>query len=431
MTIRWAALRNRSAKKAELMNDVCITQGDKMTRKVLVSFLSVLVTWLINSQLLYAEEIQIAIKGMDDGKKTTRQLDYKEAVLDAKLKAIEQAGAEIKSLTIIKDFKLKEDNVEAKSEGLLLPGYQIIDIGYTADGTYQVVLTGKLRVKTAEPKEKGALRYVISMIKQGQDYKTVRAELDKILHGSDSESSAGALYYLSVIEYIYNRYDSPEVITKSAYGNLERMKSYYPDSLWVKKLERVIKKQSIYHKFKWNAIATIKSTTIIASKEVYMRNTYQNDNFTLTVENKDSINNIKYGEFRKESNFILDTKKEPLQPFFWKTIYTLACGDKNCLINKNAEFTHKDELGREELFKIEVNWNIDARGKYATTINICVDNNCNTGTTNSEQVKIGRYSFHDDTIQGANGPFRSIITMWRDDLASVVDEIMADNQKNN
>lgn len=66
--------------------------------------------------------------------------------MNAKLQTIEQAGASIESITKVVNFQLKYDVVESKSSAILLPGFQIIDIGYVADGTYQVVLIGKLQV---------------------------------------------------------------------------------------------------------------------------------------------------------------------------------------------------------------------------------------------------------------------------------------------
>jgi hypothetical protein len=93
-----------------------------------------------------AETIDIKIKGLDDGVKTTKQQDYKEAVLFAKREAIERAGVKIKSMTTMKDFVLNADYIESNAEAVMLPGYDIIDVGYTEDGTYQVVLVGKIAV---------------------------------------------------------------------------------------------------------------------------------------------------------------------------------------------------------------------------------------------------------------------------------------------
>ncbi|OPY84733.1 MAG: hypothetical protein A4E71_02503 [Smithella sp. PtaU1.Bin162] len=114
---------------------------------------SILLLLFLIASIASAEVIDVNIKGMDDGRKTTRQQDYREAVMDAKLKAIEQAGVSIESITQVVNFQLKYDAVESKSKAVLLPGFQIIDIGYIADGTYQVVLIGKIQTggKEASP----------------------------------------------------------------------------------------------------------------------------------------------------------------------------------------------------------------------------------------------------------------------------------------
>ena len=51
-----------------------------------------------------AETIDVTIKGVDDGVKSTKQQDYKEAVLFAKRQAIERAGVEIKALTSVNNL---------------------------------------------------------------------------------------------------------------------------------------------------------------------------------------------------------------------------------------------------------------------------------------------------------------------------------------
>jgi len=90
----------------------------------------------------YADTIDVKIKGVDDGIKTTKQQDYKEAVLFAKREAIERAGLKVKSLTTAKDFVIQSDYIESEAEAVLLPGYDVIDIGYQQDGTYLVILIG-------------------------------------------------------------------------------------------------------------------------------------------------------------------------------------------------------------------------------------------------------------------------------------------------
>lgn len=101
---------------------------------------------LFCASLGIAETIEVNIKGVDNGVKTSKQQDYKEAVMNAKLQAIEQAGASIESITKVVNFQLKHDAIESKSKAILLSGFQIIDIGYVTDGTYQVVLIGKIQV---------------------------------------------------------------------------------------------------------------------------------------------------------------------------------------------------------------------------------------------------------------------------------------------
>jgi hypothetical protein len=116
--------------------------------KIVSSVLSLLFSIV---SIASAEVINVNIKGIDDGIKTNRQQDHREAIMNAKLQAIEQAGASIESITQVVNFQLKYDAVESKSKAILLPGFQIIDIGYIADGTYQVVLIGKIQTGGGKP----------------------------------------------------------------------------------------------------------------------------------------------------------------------------------------------------------------------------------------------------------------------------------------
>ena len=90
--------------------------------------------------------IPVKIKGLDDGIKSSVQQDFKEAVLFAKREAIERVGGKIQSFTTSKDFIVQSDIIESQAEAILEPGYDILDIGYQADGSYLVVLTGHIRV---------------------------------------------------------------------------------------------------------------------------------------------------------------------------------------------------------------------------------------------------------------------------------------------
>jgi hypothetical protein len=109
-----------------------------------------------------AETIDVQIKGIDDGIKTTQQQDYKEAVLFAKREAIERAGVKISARSQVKNFVLDQDYIESQAEALLLPGYQIVDMGYSAEGIYQVVLIGRIEVggaKTAPAAAKDLIQF--------------------------------------------------------------------------------------------------------------------------------------------------------------------------------------------------------------------------------------------------------------------------------
>jgi len=105
---------------------------------------------------LSADTIDVQIKGIDDGTKTTKQQDYKEAVLFAKREAIERAGVNIKSMTTVKDMMVESDYIETQAEAVLMPGYNILDMGYSVDGIYQVVLIGKVQMETKEPQIKNS-----------------------------------------------------------------------------------------------------------------------------------------------------------------------------------------------------------------------------------------------------------------------------------
>ena len=122
-------------------------------KKFIFSLMLVLIMTLLPITAI-SETIDVLIKGVDDGVKTSKQQDYKEAVMNAKLEAIERAGVEIASVTKVVNFQIKFDMVESKAQAVLLPGFQIMDLGYQADGTYLVVLSGKIQVGETK-KEKG------------------------------------------------------------------------------------------------------------------------------------------------------------------------------------------------------------------------------------------------------------------------------------
>ena len=114
-----------------------------------ISITGLLLGALLLSPVSAADTIDVQIKGFDDGVTTTRQQDYKEAVLFAKRDAIERAGVRIKSMTTVADFVVNAEYIESRAEAVLLPGFTVIDIGYQPDGTYLVILSGKVRTTGA------------------------------------------------------------------------------------------------------------------------------------------------------------------------------------------------------------------------------------------------------------------------------------------
>ncbi len=137
----------------------------KLNRLYLLALLCFFTTLLL-STAISAETIDVTIKGLDDGRKTSRQQDYKEAVLDAKRQAIEQAGVTVESKSTVRNAVLQEDFIESNAKAVLLPGFQIMDIGYMQDGTYQVVLTGKVQVQpkqSASEADSGALLLLMNI----------------------------------------------------------------------------------------------------------------------------------------------------------------------------------------------------------------------------------------------------------------------------
>ncbi len=152
-----------------------ITNGGFMKKLFFILIFTPLIALI--TPVALAEEIDVLIKGVDDGVTTNKQQDYKEAVMNAKLQAIERAGVEISSITKVVNFKLKFDMVESKAEAILLPGFQVMDLGYQQDGTYQVVLSG--RVRTGGPGSEQNLEAQKQLDELGILLKERRYSLDK------------------------------------------------------------------------------------------------------------------------------------------------------------------------------------------------------------------------------------------------------------
>ena len=98
------------------------------------------------------KSVEIFIKGVDDGVRTSVVQDKKEAVLDAKKQAIEKAGVLINFNLTTKSSNLEKDLVEAKAEKVLKKGYNILDVGYVND-LYTVILEGSVKTGSRDEKK--------------------------------------------------------------------------------------------------------------------------------------------------------------------------------------------------------------------------------------------------------------------------------------
>jgi len=117
------------------------------------------------------EEIDIAVRGISDNNKDGKQKDRLEAIMDAKRQACEKAGLNLESKTIVENFQTVYDYVESQAEAVLLPGFQIIENGYGEDGTYSVVLVGKIKIRPRDESVKSLspgelLAHVVSLRNQ-------------------------------------------------------------------------------------------------------------------------------------------------------------------------------------------------------------------------------------------------------------------------
>ncbi len=129
---------------------------------------------------LLSNEISISVKGISDNKNDGYQKDRQEAIMDAKRQACLKAGVSIKSTSTTENFITTYDYIESKSDAILLPGFNIMDIGYVDNGTYNVVLVGKIKTsigseesKTSKMNQKfraeeGSLLNIIIWVNEGK-----------------------------------------------------------------------------------------------------------------------------------------------------------------------------------------------------------------------------------------------------------------------
>jgi hypothetical protein len=124
--------------------------------------------------------IDVAVKGISDNNREGAQKDRLEAILDAKRQACEKAGLKIEAKTTVENFQTVYDHVESQAAAVLLPGFQVIDNGYGEDGTYTVVLVGKVRTAITESKSAAEFTIIIWLTDEADVTKDRDYYIDKL-----------------------------------------------------------------------------------------------------------------------------------------------------------------------------------------------------------------------------------------------------------
>ncbi len=176
----------------------------------------------------FSATIDINIKGVDDGIKIEQKKDYMEAILSAKLEAIKRSGMKIKPMATVDEMVENLKYIEEKSESVLFPGYQIMDIGYQEDGSYLIILTGKVKTVTESMGTK-ELRLAKQLFEKGKNKEAVDLVYDIFKTTRDDSILSELMYYQVLWEN-----------TPRAKETYEKLKVFYPDSTYVSKLKSVM-----------------------------------------------------------------------------------------------------------------------------------------------------------------------------------------------
>jgi len=228
------------------------------------------------------EVIDISVKGISDNKNEGAQKDRKEAIMDAKRQACEKAGLQIKSKTTVENFQTVFDHVESESEAVLLPGFQIIDIGYVADGTYQVVLTGKIKMVEEEKISAKELRYAKSLKDRGK-WSECKKILLKYIEGKEEvseEIQEEALYLYIKWGFSFNVQEE-----------CEKFAAFYPESNKVSKIMS-------FNEFASKPVLSFnKEYVTSATKWIDEEYTYKKTTFQKQIEV--TSDTIKFNDFSK------------------------------------------------------------------------------------------------------------------------------------
>jgi hypothetical protein len=199
---------------------------------------------------LAQEVIDVSVQGISDGQRDSKQRDRDEAIMDAKLNAVEKAGVSIKSVTEVENFQLKKDWIESQADAYLLPGFSIIEIGYGEDGLYHVVLTGKVSTQGITPVQEdtdeeipvtydeGDRLYNYALSLQDTDpRRSVVIMLEVVDKYPESESADDALWF--ILRYSFLQYGEIASVNRL----YTRLQTQYPRSPYIAKYQ-VLRKDS-------------------------------------------------------------------------------------------------------------------------------------------------------------------------------------------
>ncbi len=183
-----------------------------------------LILLFLLSKFSLTQEIEVNEVGFSNEIYNGAQQDRDEAIIDAKLKAIEKAGVNIKGITTVENYQIKKDIIETNAEAILLPGFSIMDIGYGLDSLYKVVLIGKVAPPGVQLEDEGVNRLKLAKaLIEDNTFKALEILSEIIELNPDSKVVEEVLYLLIVK-------GPPE----DANERLEYLKAYYPESSYIK-----------------------------------------------------------------------------------------------------------------------------------------------------------------------------------------------------
>jgi hypothetical protein len=240
---------------------------------------------------LFAQNIiEITVKGISNQQNDGAQQDRLEAIVDAKKQACEKAGLRIEAKTTVENFKVVQDLVESQAATILLPGFQLIDVGYVQDGTYQVVLSGKIKILEEEDNiSNKEMRYAKSLNDRGK-FSECEAILKKYIDSEDKsvaeELKEEAFYYYLKWGYAW---DIDEEVNKFT--------AYYPESKHASNLEA-------FAAFTVNPLH-VHNRIYKSDIDKYQKTEWVHDNVTFIRKIEVSVDTILFKNFRGQDQTIL------------------------------------------------------------------------------------------------------------------------------